>query len=104
MVAEYVRNSKAVLDSIMRFQDTKRLLIMAQLHIKNLQTENAALLVDKNKARNDANEMAARLWDCNQLYEDLQKKKRNANLERWIWRGVSVAGSALLLRGKIRDP
>ena len=103
-VAEYVRNSRALLDSLTRLSDTRLQLTISKGSVSALQSRILALETENFKLRNDANEMAARLFDCNQLYDELHKKKSNANWERWIWRGVSVVGSAFWLRGKIRDP
>jgi hypothetical protein len=103
-VAEYVRNSRALLDSLTRLKDTRLQLTISKSSVAALQSRILALETENFKLRNDANEMAARLFDCNQLYDELHKKKNNANWERWIWRGVSVVGSALWLRGRIQPP
>jgi hypothetical protein len=103
-VAEYVRNSRALLDSLTRLSDTRLQLSISKNSVSALQSRIVALEAENFKLRADANEMAARLFDCNQLYDELHKKKSNANWERWIWRGASFVGSALWLRGRIKDP
>lgn len=95
VIAEYVRNSRAVLDSLTRLSDTRLQLTISKSSIRALQSQNTALLAEKIKVRNDANEMAVRLFDCNELYAQKHKKWKAANLERWLWR-VGAGGAATL--------
>lgn len=85
-IQQYVQNSRAVLDSLMRFQDAKINLQLKNKQVSTLQTQLTECHIQSTKLRTDANEMAVRLFDANTSYEILHRRFRRAQLERWAWR------------------
>ena len=98
VIAEYVRNSRALLDSLTRLSDTRTQLSISKKSLKALQTENTRLFAEKIKAQTAANEMAERLWNCNESHAAQSKKLRKANIEKWVWRGLATIGVVALAR------
>lgn len=98
VIAEYVRNSRAVLDSLTRLSDTRMQLTISKSSLKALQSQNTSLFADKIKAQTDANEMAVRLFDCNEAYAKKHKKWKAANFERWLWRAGVVVGIVIWVK------
>lgn len=98
VIAEYVRNSRALLDSLTRLSDTRTQLSISKRSLKALQTENSYLFAEKIKAQTAANEMAERLFNCNEGYVVQSKKLRKANIEKWVWRGLATIGVVALAR------
>lgn len=98
VIAEYLRNSRALLDSLTRLSDTRTQLSISKKSLKALQTENTRLFADKIKAQTAANEMAERLWNCNESHAAQSKKLRKANIEKWVWRGLATIGVVALAR------
>lgn len=104
VIAEYVRNSRAVLDSLTRLSDTRLQLSLSKASFRTLQSQNAALLAEKIKAVNAANDMAVRLFGCNEHYDKLHKRFISANLERWLWRLGAGAAATLTIISKVKAP
>lgn len=104
MLVEYIKNSRAVLDSLLRYQDAKRLLELSSATNRALQSQMMALTAEKIKALADANEMAVRLFDCNEAYAAKDKKWKAANLECWLWRLGAGVGAALVVRQWAKPP
>lgn len=104
VIAEYVRNSRAVLDSLTRLSDTRMQLAISKNSLKALQSQNTSLFLEKIKAQNAANEMAVRLWDCNEAFAKKHKKWKAANLERWLWRVGAGAAATLTIISLVKPP
>lgn len=98
VIAEYVRNSRALLDSLTRLSDTRRQISILQNSLKALQSQNTALFAEKIKVQNAVNKMAERLSNCNESHNVKAKKLRKSNIEKWVWRGLATIGMVALAR------
>ena len=97
-IQQYVQNSRAVLDSLLRYQDAKINLQLKNRLLSSLQIQLTDCHIQNTKLRSDANEMAVRLFDANEAYHQKRKKLRTANFEKWAWRVLTVAGTYLYLK------
>lgn len=95
-IQQYVVNSRAILDSLMRFQDAKINLQLKNRQVSTLQTQLTECHIQTIKLRTDANEMAVRMFDANEAYHKKRKKLIIANIEKWAWR-VSAALTTYLI-------
>ncbi|MDF7817941.1 hypothetical protein P1X15_10055 [Runella sp. MFBS21] len=89
----YIQNSRAIYDSLLRYQDAKTALHLKTTQVTSFQTQLIGCQVQSSKLRTDANDMAARLHAANTSYDHLHRRFRRAQLERWAWR----IGAALTL-------
>lgn len=96
-IQQYVQNSRAVLDSLMRFQDAKINLQLKTRQVSTLQTQLTTCHIQNTKLRADANEMAVRLFNTNEAYQKKQKKLTIANLEKWAWRVAAALTTYLII-------
>lgn len=92
-VALYHQNARAILDSLLRYQDVKVNLQLKNKQITTYQSQLTGCQVQNSKLRSDANEMAIKLFDANEAYNKKRKKLLAANLEKWTWR---VAAALIL--------
>lgn len=96
----YVANSRAILDSLLRYQDTKISLYLKAQQLTALQTQRNDLYAQTIKLRTDANEMAARMFDANTAYEAERKKRIARSIEAWIWRITALTTILLVIPTK----
>ncbi|WP_428657590.1 hypothetical protein [Runella sp.] len=89
----FVQNSRAIYDSLMRFQDAKINLSLKNNQISNYQTQVTGCQIQNSKLRSDANDMAVRLFDANEANQILHRRFRRADIERWAWR---IGAAAIL--------
>ena len=94
----FAQNSRAIYDSLLRYQDAKINLSLKNSQISNYQTQVTGCQVQNSKLRTDANEMAVRLFDANEAYQILHRRFRRADIERWAWR----IGAATILYLKFK--
>lgn len=104
VIAEYVRNSRAVLDSLTRLSDTRLQLSISKASFRTLQSQNTALLAEKIEAINAKNNVAIKLIQLNTKYDALHKKWRAANLERWLWRLGAGTAATLTIVSWVKPP
>lgn len=96
-IQQYVVNSRAILDSLMRFQDAKINLQLKNRQVSTLQTQLTECHIQTIKLRTDANEMAVRMFDANEAYHKKRKKLIIANIEKWAWRIAAALTTYLII-------
>lgn len=96
-VQQYVSNSRAILDSLLRFEDAKVSLNLKTKQLATFQTQLTGCQVQNTKLRTDANEMAVRLFDANEAYHKKRKKLLAANIEKWAWRVTAALTTYLII-------
>lgn len=92
-VDTYNQNARAILDSLLRYQDAKISISLKNKQLTTYQAQLTGCQVQNSKLRSDANEMAVKLFDANEAYNKKRKKLLAANLEKWTWR---VAAALIL--------
>lgn len=86
MVREYVSNSGAVLDSLLRYQLLKQ-------QMQPLERQLTDCRAEVLHVRTDANVLAEKYVRADNRLQDEQKKRKLARLENWIWRlGIVAIG------------
>lgn len=96
-IQQYVQNSRAVLDSLMRFQDAKINLQLKNRQVSTLQIQLTDCHIQSTKLRADANEMAVRLFNANEAYQILHRRFRRNQVEKWAWRLAAALTTYLII-------
>lgn len=96
-VDTYHQNARAILDSLLRYQDAKISISLKNKQLTTYQAQLTGCQVQNSKLRSDANEMAVKLFDANEAYNKKRKKLLAANLEKWTWRVAAAVTTYLII-------
>lgn len=97
-MAEYVRNVRALRDSIIVFEDLKLRIKPIKTDLERCREANAAHQATEQKLKAALNTFAEKFAQSDQRAATYRKERNRARLEVWGWRLGALAGLYLWLR------
>lgn len=88
---EGVRFYRAILDSLLRYEDCKTIAISRTQQIRTYQAQLTGCEASRITIRADANTIAEKYHRLDTYTQALRRRHRRAQIERWAWRVTAAA-------------